>query len=84
MPRPPASASTALYPSVPCATPGRAPSTIVTDRVLATNGRACLAALQGGQAGAHLHQKQTRPAGAVRLNQPNIKTATSPSHSGGS
>jgi hypothetical protein len=46
--------------------------------------RACLAALQGGRAGAHPDQSQARPAGAVRLNRPCRKTATSPANRGGS
>ena len=35
--------------------------------------RACLAALQGGQAGAHPDQTQARPAATERLNLPRIK-----------
>ena len=45
--------------------------------------RASLAALQGGQAGAH-HQDHAGPAATPRLNLSPIKTATSPANSVGS
>jgi hypothetical protein len=46
--------------------------------------RACLAALQGGQAGAHPDQYQAEPASTGLLNMQRLKTATSPANSGGS
>ena len=48
--------------------------------------RACLAALQGGQAGAHpkARPSKTKPATKQRLDQSRIKTATSPANSSGS
>ena len=52
LPRPPSSASTALYRGVHCAMSGPAPGPTATDEFPATDARACLAALQGGQAGA--------------------------------
>src|SRR5574337_1167175 len=58
LPRPPSSASTALYRGVPCATSGRTAGATATNRVPAMHARACLAALQGGQAGALLTQRR--------------------------
>jgi len=71
-----------LYRGVPGATSG------VTDGASAgihahaghSDARTCLAALQGGQAGAHPRQSRARPAGAVGQNLPRIKTATSPAN----
>jgi hypothetical protein len=46
--------------------------------------RACLAALQGGQAGASPNQNQDEQAGTGLLNLLRIKTAISPANRGGS
>ncbi len=87
LPCPPSSASPALYRGVPTATSahtdGVSADIPVTARARCV-ARACLAALQGGQAGAHPDQSKVRPTGTVRLNLPCIKTATSPANRGGS
>ena len=89
LPRPPSSASTALYRGGSMAPPGHCVgestgSTATTRARCAA--RACLAALQGGQAGAHpkARPSKTKPATKQRLDQSRIKTATSPANSSGS
>jgi hypothetical protein len=87
LPCPPSSASTALYRGVPTAPSACTDSMSAGPPAIARPhcaARASLAALQGGQAGAHPDQTKARTAGAVRLNLSFVKTATSPANRGGS
>jgi hypothetical protein len=79
-PRPPSSASIALYCGMPTETPGRTHSVYaaIAGSPPPPTARASLAALQGGQAGAHRHQDMPCPAASPRPHLALIKTATSP------
>jgi hypothetical protein len=82
LPRPPSSASTALYRGVSCARPGPA---LEATPITSPPRRPRLPGRPAGRPGRRtLHPTQTCAPFAVRLNQLDTKTATSPSNRSGS